>query len=116
MRAEIGASAGQLSARERTLRVDRGQHPVGRGGERRVHAVARGLDDGAAVRRDRVAQDRVVARERSPHRVGLFLPQARRTLDIGEQERHRSGRCLTHDLKYVSRLRAPRFRLRQTGR
>ena len=52
MRAEIAASAGQLSAREGSLRVDRGQHPVDRGGEHRVRAVAGGLDDRAAVRLD----------------------------------------------------------------
>ena len=102
MRAAIEASAGQLSARERSLRVDRGPHPVGGGGEHRVRAVAGGLHDGAAVRLDRGAHECVVARECGPHRLGLFLPQAGRAFDVGEQERHRSGRRLTHGSKYVS--------------
>ena len=107
MRAEIGGLGRPALGGERPLRIDRGQHPVGRGGERRVRAVAGGLDDRAAVRLDRGAHDRVVARQRGPHRLGLFLPQAGRAFDVGEQERHRSGRRLTHGGKYVSRLRAP---------
>ena len=40
-----------------SLRVDRGQHPVGCGGEGDMHAVTGGLDDRATVRCDRDAQD-----------------------------------------------------------
>ncbi len=46
----------------------------------------------AAVRLDRGAHDLVVARQRRPHRLGMLLPQARRTLEVGEQERHRPRR------------------------
>src|SRR5581483_10660201 len=38
---------------------------------------------------DRVAQDLVVARQRRLHLLGVLLPEARRTLEIGEQERDR---------------------------
>ena len=45
---------------------------------------------------DRVAQQRVVALQRRAHRGGMLLPEPRRALEIGEQERHRSRRQLLH--------------------
>ena len=45
---------------------------------------------------DRGAQDRVVTRQRRLHRVGVLLPQPRRTLDVGEQEGDRPRRQLRH--------------------
>ena len=33
----------------------------------------------------------------APHLVGPVLPQPRRTLDVGEQERHRPRRRLPHE-------------------
>jgi hypothetical protein len=35
---------------------------------------------------DRVAQDRIVSRERVAHRVGMFLPEARGAFEIREEE------------------------------
>ena len=73
-------------------RVD-GGHGVGEGGER---AVAGRLEHVPAVRFDGLADDRVVAFQFDAHRVGLLLPQARRALDVGEQERHDARGSLRH--------------------
>ena len=59
-----------------------------------MEPVARGLDHIAAVGLDRLAQQLVVTGQRVAHRVGMLLPQARRTLDVGEQERDRPRRQL----------------------
>ena len=65
--------------------------------ERGVDAVAGRLDDVAAVRARspsrRIASWRASA---AAHRVGVLLPQARRALEVGEQERHRPRRQLRH--------------------
>jgi hypothetical protein len=37
-----------------------------------------------------------VTLERRRHQLRLLIPQARRTLDVGEQERHRAGRQHRH--------------------
>ena len=58
--------------------------------ERRVKTVARRLDDVAVVGVDRVAQDLVVARQSRLHRVRVLLPQARRPLEVREEERDRA--------------------------
>ena len=44
----------------------------------------------------RVAEDRVVAGERILHGVGEVFPEAGRTLEIGEEERHGSRRRIVH--------------------
>ena len=46
----------------------------------------------APVPTDRVLEDDVMAGHRRRHRLPTLLPQARRTLEVGEQERHRPGR------------------------
>ena len=46
--------------------------------------------------RDRPVEQVVVAGECSTHRVGLLLPQARRRLDVGEQQGDRSDRQIGH--------------------
>ena len=56
------------------------------------HAVAGALHHLPAVTLDRVAHQLVVMGQRVAHRVGMLLPQARRTLQIGEQEGHRLRR------------------------
>src|SRR5512143_2283233 len=66
-----------------------------------MHAVARHLDDAAAMLLDDRSRERVVARERVTHARGLGLPKPRAAFDIGEQER-RDGR-LRHGA-HTSRL------------
>ena len=77
---------------ERELRVDRSRDRVRRGRERGMHTVTRGLHDVTVVTLDRRAQDLVVARQRALHRFGVLLPEARRTLEIGEEEGDRPRR------------------------
>ena len=76
-------------------RGGRGGHRVGGAVEARVHTVARGLHERPAIRLDRLLQDRVVAGERVAHRVGVRIPEARRLLEVGEEERDvlRGGRA-----------------------
>ena len=69
---------------------------VVRGREHRVDAVTGRLDHRAVVGLDGVAEDLVVARERGVHRARVLLPQARRTLEVREQERHRPRRQIDH--------------------
>ncbi len=85
----------------------RGQHPLGgqrrldpaqHGREHGVQTVAGGLHDHPAVGLHRVTQDGVVALERGAHRLGELFPQAGRPLEVGEEERHGSGRKIAHRL------------------
>ena len=65
--------------------------------ERREQAIPGRLDHHTARCLHRVAQDLVVARQRAFHRLGMLLPQARRTLQISKEEGHRPRRQLgTH--------------------
>ena len=89
------------------LRINRGADRTVRGREHRVHPVAASLHHLAAVRRDRVPQDRVVAGERGAHRIGLLIPQTRRHLEIGEQEGHRPRWQLHHHHPSPVRPRQP---------
>ena len=81
---------------QRELRVDRGVDPVGRGREHGEEAVTGGLDHVPAVTLDGLDHQLVVSRQRRGHRVRMLFPQARRTLQIGEQERDRPRRQLRH--------------------
>ena len=47
--------------------------------------------------KDQRVDELVMTSERGAHLLRAFLPQARRTLQIGEQERHRPRRHLRHD-------------------
>ena len=69
---------------------------VVRGREPRVEAVTRGLHHVPVVGDDRRVDDLVVQSQRGLHRVGMLLPQACGSLDVGEQERDRSRRQLDH--------------------
>ena len=74
--------------------VEGGEHGVARpreDGEGGV-ALALGLDQAAAGPGDHLGDELVVAGERVRHRVGLGLPQRRRALDVGEEERHDARR------------------------
>ncbi len=64
--------------------------------EDRMHAITRRLNHPAADRLDYLPQDLVMASQRGLHRLGVLLPQTRRSLEIGEQERHRPARQLGH--------------------
>ena len=81
-----------LRRAQRRLRGDRRPHAVLRGGERGQYAVARALHHVAGATLDRVAHQRVVMRQRNAHRIRMLLPQARRTLQIGEEEGQRLRR------------------------
>ncbi len=81
---------------ERELRGDRGVDRVVGGVEGGVEPVPRRLDHEAVVTLDGVTHDGIVTRERLLHRLGVLLPEARRTLEIGEQEGDRSRRHLAH--------------------
>jgi hypothetical protein len=76
------------------LPLHRSRDRIRRELERRVQPVAGHLHDVTTMHLDRVAQDLVVARQHTLHPLGMSLPQTRRTLEIGEQERHRSARQL----------------------
>ncbi len=69
-------------------------HGIGDTGEHADHTVALTLLDRtqAAKLSDGIAENLVVAQNRVGHLVGSFFPQPGRTLDISEQERHRSRR------------------------
>ena len=71
---------------ERLLQPERGGDRVLRVVEGGAHAVARHLDDAAAMRLDRGTGQRVVARERRLHARRLALPQLSAALDVGEEE------------------------------
>ena len=63
------------------------------------HAVALTLLDrpDAAVERDGRVEELVVTGDRGRRLVGARLPELRRALDVGEEERHRAGRELGFD-------------------
>ena len=89
----------QLDRRQRrTLQLQRACHRVGGAGERDDEAVALTLLDGphTVVGWRRVGQGLVEARDGGLHRLGLGFPQPRRTFDVGQQQRDRSSRKLTH--------------------
>jgi hypothetical protein len=65
--------------------------------EHRMDPVAQGLHHTAAVVTHRRTQDLVVASQGRLHRRRKLIPQPRRILHIGKQERHRPRRQLPHD-------------------
>ena len=106
--AGVHADAQLDRCQRRPLQLQRAGHRVGGAGERDDEAVALALLDRShtVVGGDRVGQRLVEARDRGLHRVGLGLPQARRTLDVGQQQRHRSGRKLAHASRRSSSFRS----------
>ncbi len=64
----------------------RRMQPVERIVEGGVDAIASRLHDGAVVRLDRGAQERVVARQRGPHAVRVLRPQPGAPLDVGKEQ------------------------------
>ena len=90
------ANRREALAQQRQLALGRGRHCVGRPLERNRKSVTTGREGVTAPPRDHVPEDRVVARERFAHRIRIVLPTARRSFDVGEEERDRSGRRLRH--------------------
>src|ERR671919_775706 len=90
---DIGAArpgmAGQLP-----LDVDGCPDGRSRGSEHGEERVALGIDDLAPLPRQRLAKDVAVLREERGVPVSQLPQEQRGTLDIGEQERDRSGRQL----------------------
>ena len=79
---------------ERPLRRDGGGDGVTRPSEHDRHTVAALREHRAAVDRDRLEQQVVVAGQRRAHGRGLLFPPPCRILDVGEQEGHRARREL----------------------
>ena len=93
--ATLGLAGGDPHAHRQPQRLLRLHRRVDRGAgraERGAHPVTGVLEQPTPMRLDRRAQHLVMADQRGPHRLGVGLPATRRTLDIGEQERHRPRR------------------------
>ena len=73
-----------------------GRHRVGRPAEGDEERVALRIHDPAAVRVHRGAQQSVVLGEHVGVTVAELLKQPGGALDVGEQERHRPDRQLSH--------------------
>ena len=100
----IGGPVGGMEAHSRAERIarpgkrveatlsrhrrDNGTRSVREGREERI---SRGRRDGAAVRRNRVAQDPVMRSELRAERQTLLARQPRAALEVGEQEGQRAG-------------------------
>jgi len=81
---------------ERSVSVDRRCDRVGRARESRVYGVAdRFEDDSMAAAHDLLEQG-VVPSQRIAHRRTMALEELRRTLDIAEEEGHRTFRHAGH--------------------
>ena len=93
--ASLGLTGGDPHAHRQAqppLRLHRGVDRGAGRAERRAHPVTGVLEQPTAMGLDRRPQHLVVRGQRRPHRLGIGLPPARRTLDVGEQERHRPRR------------------------
>ncbi|WP_420716100.1 hypothetical protein [Mycobacterium sp. 94-17] len=82
----------------RPLQIEGAGHRLSRAGKRDDEAVALTLLDGPdpAVGGDHLRQRLVQPCHSNGHLVGLGLPQARGALDVGQQQRHGSGRQFAH--------------------
>ena len=80
------------------LQLQRAGHRVGGAGERDDEAVALALLDGpdTVMGGDDVGQCLIEPLDGCLHGLGLGLPQPRRTLHVGQQQRDRSSRKLAH--------------------
>jgi len=72
-----------------------------------VRAVTRRLHEVTRVRGDRRAHQLVVTSQCTLHRIRVLLPQARRTLDVGEKERDRPRRQLAHPTPWMPSREMP---------
>ena len=94
------------------LGLDGGRGGAGRRGERRSEPVTTGREHVPAVAIDGVAQDRVVDLHGGGHVGRGFVPEPRRILDVGEEERHRPRwRRHGHEGTVVAEARHPNTHL-----
>jgi hypothetical protein len=77
---------------QRALRRECGLDRARRCCERGAEGIASSLEDVPAVSLDAFPQERIVTRERCPHRVVMGCPQPGAAFDIGEQKGHRTAR------------------------
>ena len=97
MRTRSGPTAsGQRLAAERALGIERRGDGIGRGGKGGLHRVADHLEDGAAVGRDRLPQQREVTLDGSRHRRAVPLPERGAPLDVREEEGDGAARQVRH--------------------
>ena len=92
---------------QRELRHHRSIDPITSSRERGMDAVTRRLHDMPAMRGDRLAQNRIMTRQRGSHRVRVLLPQTRRTTQVREQKRDRPGRQPRHQRAKSTRQTGP---------
>ena len=76
-----------IAVSQAALQLQGGRHRGGGIVEHGVDAVARGLDQAAALPKHAFAGDGVVARQRRGHPRGLLLPKSGAAFDVGEQDR-----------------------------
>src|SRR4030095_4402066 len=100
---------GPRFAMQRPLRLERRGKRIGRRVERRAEGVATRLEDVTVVIGDAVAQQRIVARERGAHRLGVRFPEPRAALDVGEEQRDGAGRNVCHRVLPSGLGRTPRM-------
>jgi len=72
------------------MHVNRGVDRRDRIGKRRMETVTCRLHDESVATFDFRADQLVVARKHATHVVRVFLPETRRTLDVGEEEGDRA--------------------------
>ena len=101
---------------EGALRCDRGIDRVLGILEHRSETVAVRGEHAPAVVGESVAQQRVVPGQDRFHLGGVVLPQHRRALDAGEQERRLVGRCARNHALRMSSMPAGHGALDQTTR
>ena len=89
---------------QRPLHIHRRRDRIGRPRERGHHAVALALLDGThpTMSGDTLVDHGVVAGDDRPGRVRRPLPQPRRPLDVGQQERDRA--CRHHERRRLCHL------------
>jgi hypothetical protein len=85
----LGTHPGCLESLQRPLGGQGGLKCGGCGRECGAELVPHRLEDVAAVGRDRLAQEGIVAGEGVSHRLGLLLPELGASLNVGEQESQR---------------------------
>ena len=71
---------------ERALRLQRGLRCIRRIGERHAERITDHFEDLAVALHDRALQQGVMTLERTSHQGRMFLDEASRPLDIGEQK------------------------------
>ena len=93
--ATLGLTGGDPHAHrqpQRLLRLHRGVDRGAGRAERRAHPVTGVLEQPTPMSLDRRSQHLVMEDQGGAHRLGVGLPATRRTLDVGEQKRHRPRR------------------------